>query len=101
MVSSRNAIPVIRHVDDGIHRGIERAIAAIAAAVHLRVRRPAQDHQQNGWVGSGNDSHQIHRKPLFGLQTSAFGTVEIETKSLGFSKTRFLRCNLLHSGKVY
>jgi len=39
-------------------------------------------------------------KSLFGLQTSAFGTVGIETESLGVSKTRFLRFGLLHSGKA-
>ena len=49
------------------HRGIERAIAAIAAAVHLRLRRPAPEQQQKGWNGSGNNSRQIHRKPLFEL----------------------------------
>ena len=32
-----NAIRVVGHVDDGVRGGMERAIASIAAAVHLRV----------------------------------------------------------------
>jgi hypothetical protein len=36
---------VVGHVDDGVRRGIERAITAIAPAVDLRVRAGAQKQQ--------------------------------------------------------
>lgn len=36
-----NAIWMVSHVDDDVRCRIERAIAAIAAAVHLRVRAKA------------------------------------------------------------
>ena len=58
--------------------GLERAIAAIAAAVHLRLRRRAPEQQHKGGNGSGNDSRQIHGKPLFVVQASAFGTVGLK-----------------------
>ena len=38
---------MVGHVDDGVRRGIERAIAAIAAAVHLRARARAQKHRDH------------------------------------------------------
>jgi hypothetical protein len=34
---------VVVHINDDARRGIERAIAAIAAAVHLRARAQAQE----------------------------------------------------------
>ena len=37
---------MVGHVDDDVRRGIERAIAAITAAVHLRVRRQGNEQQE-------------------------------------------------------
>jgi hypothetical protein len=38
---------MVGHVDDGVSRGIERAIAAIATAIHLRLRARAHQRHRN------------------------------------------------------
>jgi hypothetical protein len=59
---------MVVHVNDNIRRSvvvvskaakIQRTIAAIAAAAHLCVSRPAEK-QQNHWNGPGKDSQQVH-----------------------------------------
>lgn len=92
---------MVGHVDDGVRRGIERAIAAIAAAVHLRVRAKAgeqHDHRLKKFL--------FHR---FSFQAAAgsgcfscgfFQNTLIEPEQCHFSKARFCVLARPHPGPL-